>query len=186
MSWMECEASIRDSHIVPIESLTLEQRLLSASGCICETGRLNCQYEHSERWRNIKMQSSDLMISVSGVRGIVGQSLTPELLVRLGHAFGTYLHGGRVVVGRDTRVSGEMAKHAVLSGLLASGCEILDLGVCATPTLTLMVEHKHVAGGVMVTASHNPIEWNALKFFRADGMYLNGDESRDLLNIYYS
>jgi len=132
------------------------------------------------------MQSSDLMISVSGVRGIVGQSLTPELLVRLGHAFGTYLHGGTVVVGRDTRVSGEMAKHAVLSGLLASGCAILDMGVCATPTLTLMVEHKPVAGGVMVTASHNPIEWNALKFFRHDGMYLNGDESRDLLNIYYS
>lgn len=129
---------------------------------------------------------SDLMISVSGVRGIVGKSLTPELLVRLGHAFGTYLHSGRVVVGRDTRVSGEMAKHAVLSGLLASGCRVLDIGVCATPTATLMIEHHKADGGVMVTASHNPIEWNALKFFRADGVYLNAEESRDLLNLYYS
>jgi phosphomannomutase len=132
------------------------------------------------------MQDNDLMISVSGIRGIVGKSLTPELLVRLGHAFGTYVHSKKVVVGRDTRVSGEMAKHAVLSGLLASGCQIIDLGVCATPTLTLAVEREKADGGVMVTASHNPIEWNALKFFRADGLYLNADESRDLLNIYYS
>ena len=132
------------------------------------------------------MAGSDLMISISGIRGIVGQSLTPELLVRLGHAFGTYLQSGRVVVGRDTRVSGEMAKHAVLSGLLSGGCQILDAGVCATPTATLMVEKLKADGGLMVTASHNPIEWNALKFFGPGGMYLNADESRDLLNIYYS
>jgi phosphomannomutase len=132
------------------------------------------------------MRGNDLMISVSGVRGIVGQSLTPELLVRLGHAFGTYLHSRKVIVARDTRVSGEMAKHAVLSGLLASGCTVLDIGVCATPTATLMIEHHKADGGVVVTASHNPIEWNALKFFRADGIYLNADESRDLLNLYYS
>ncbi|HYF48065.1 MAG TPA: hypothetical protein VEJ63_01570 [Planctomycetota bacterium] len=132
------------------------------------------------------MRCSDLMISVSGVRGIVGQSLTPELLVRLGHAFATYLNAGRVVVGRDTRVSGEMAKHAVLSGLLAGGCRVIDIGVCATPTATLMIEHLKADGGIMVTASHNPIEWNALKFFRGDGMYLNAEESRDLLNLYYS
>jgi phosphomannomutase len=132
------------------------------------------------------MKNSDLMISVSGVRGIVGQSLTPELLVRLGHAFGTYLRSGKVIVGRDTRASGEMARLAVLSGLIASGCRVLDIGICATPTATLMIEHHNAAGGVMVTASHNPIEWNALKFFRADGIYLNADESRDLLNLYYS
>ncbi|HYG78531.1 MAG TPA: phosphoglucosamine mutase [Planctomycetota bacterium] len=132
------------------------------------------------------MQGSDLMISVSGIRGIVGRSLTPELLVRMGHAFGTYCRGGRIVVGRDTRVSGEMAKHAVLSGLIATGVKVLDLGVCATPTLTTSIEHLQADGGVMVTASHNPIEWNALKFFRRDGLYLNAEESRDLLNIYYS
>jgi len=126
------------------------------------------------------------MISVSGIRGIVGLSLTPELLVRLGHAFGTYLRGSRIVVGRDTRASGEMAKHAVLSGLMATGTSVLDLGICATPTLTTAIEDLHADGGLMVTASHNPIEWNALKFFRRDGLYLNAEESSDLLNIYYS
>jgi len=129
---------------------------------------------------------NDLMISISGVRGIVGKSLTPELLVRLGEAFGTYMHSGRIVVGRDTRVSGEMVKCAVFSGLLATGCSIVDVGVVATPTATLMIEELKADGGVVISASHNPVEWNALKFFRADGVYLNADEGRDLLNIYYS
>ena len=129
---------------------------------------------------------SDLMISISGVRGIVGRSLTPELLVRLGEAFGTYMHSGRVVVGRDTRVSGEMVKCAVFAGLLSTGCNIIDVGVVATPTATLMIEQLKADGGVVISASHNPVEWNALKFFRADGVYLNADEGRDLLNIYYS
>ena len=83
-----------------------------------------------------KDQHSDLMISVSGVRGIVGRSLTPELIVRLGQAYGTYIRSGRVVVGRDTRVSGEMVKHALFSGLLAAGCTIQDVGVVSTPTAT--------------------------------------------------
>lgn len=132
-----------------------------------------------------KALHNDLMISVSGVRGIVGRSLTPELIVRLGQAYGTYIRSGRVVVGRDTRVSGEMVKHALFSGLLAAGCTIQDVGVVSTPTATLMIEHLKADGGVVISASHNPVEWNALKFFRADGLYLNADEGRDLLNIYY-
>jgi phosphomannomutase len=129
--------------------------------------------------------NGDLMISVSGVRGIVGRSLTPELLVRLGQAFGTYLRSGCVVVGRDTRVSGEMVKHAVFSGLLSAGSTIKDVGVVATPTAALMIEHLRADGGIVISASHNPVEWNALKFFRGDGLYLNAEEGRDLLNIYY-
>ncbi|MCY3023440.1 MAG: phosphoglucosamine mutase [Planctomycetota bacterium] len=129
---------------------------------------------------------SDLMISISGVRGIVGRSLTPELLVRLGEAFGTYLRSGRVVVGRDTRVSGEMVKCAVFSGLLSTGCSIVDIGIVATPTTTLMIEALKADGGVVISASHNPVEWNALKFFRSDGVYLNAAEGEDLLRIYYS
>ncbi len=130
--------------------------------------------------------TSDLMISISGVRGIVGRSLTPELLVRFGAAFGTYMQSGRVVVGRDTRVSGEMVKCAVFSGLLSTGCSIIDVGVVATPTATLMIEALKANGGVVISASHNPVEWNALKFFRGDGVYLNADEGRDLMSIYYS
>ncbi len=129
---------------------------------------------------------SDLMISVSGVRGIVGRSLTPSLLSRLGEAFGTYLNSGTVVVGRDTRVSGDMVKHSVFGGLLSTGCRILDVGIVATPTATMMIEHLKADGGIVISASHNPIEWNALKFFRSDGIYLNAEEGRDLLNTYYN
>jgi len=130
--------------------------------------------------------NGDLMISISGVRGIVGRSLTPELVARWGQAFGTYMRSGRVVVGRDTRVSGEMVKHAVLGGLISTGCQVLDIGVVATPTATLMIEDLKAVGGVVISASHNPVEWNALKFFRADGIYLNQSEGYDLLNIFYN
>lgn len=125
------------------------------------------------------------MIGISGVRGVVGDNLTPELLVRLGQAFGTYVDSGTVVVGRDTRVSGDMVKHAVFSGLLSAGCRIVDVGVCATPSAAMMVRRLKADGGIVISASHNPIEWNALKFFREDGIYLNEEQGRALLDIYY-
>jgi phosphomannomutase len=132
------------------------------------------------------------MISISGVRGIVGESLTPELVMRMGEAFGTYLGAGklpgeapRVVVGRDTRVSGEMVKHSVLAGLLSTGCAIVDLGVVTTPTAAIMVEELGADGGVVISASHNPIEWNALKFFGPDGVYLDAAEGERLLDYHY-
>ncbi|MHC4873152.1 MAG: phosphoglucosamine mutase [Planctomycetota bacterium] len=126
-----------------------------------------------------------LMIGISGVRGVVGETLTPELLIRLGEAFGTFTEGGKIVVGRDTRTSGEMVKHAVLSGLLSSGCEIIDVGVCSTPSAAIRVRELKADGGVVISASHNSAEWNALKFFRPDGVYLNDLQGRQLLDIYY-
>ncbi|MHC4913871.1 MAG: phosphohexomutase domain-containing protein [Planctomycetota bacterium] len=137
------------------------------------------------------------MISISGVRGIIGESLTPELVMRMGVAFGTYLAGRqgpetgdpnpapRVVVGRDTRVSGEMVKHSVLAGLLSTGCSIIDLGVVTTPTAAIAVEDLKADGGVVISASHNPVEWNALKFFDSDGQYLDAEGGRALLDVYY-
>ncbi len=125
------------------------------------------------------------MIGISGVRGIVGENLTPEFLTRLGQAYGTYVRGGRVVVGRDARVSGEMVKQSVFGGLLSAGCSIVDVGVCATPTATLMIEELRADGGIVISASHNPVEWNGLKFFRRDGIYLNAEQGRELLDIYY-
>ncbi|MBN1256609.1 MAG: phosphoglucosamine mutase, partial [Planctomycetes bacterium] len=126
-----------------------------------------------------------LMIGVSGVRGIVGETLTPELLTRLGEAFGTFTNGGKIVIARDTRISGEMVKHAVLSGLLSAGCEIVDLGIVATPSAAIMIKELGADGGVVISASHNAVEWNALKFFRPDGVYLDEMQARQLLNIYY-
>jgi phosphomannomutase len=105
-----------------------------------------------------------LMRSVSGVRGIIGTDMTPEVAARYAAAFGTILKGGRVVVARDTRPTGPLIAEAAISGLLAVGCNVIDIGVAPTPTVPLAVTHLSAAGGVAVTASHNPIEWNALKF----------------------
>ncbi|PIU62704.1 MAG: phosphoglucosamine mutase, partial [Armatimonadetes bacterium CG07_land_8_20_14_0_80_40_9] len=126
-----------------------------------------------------------LKISISGVRGVVGESLTPLLLTRFAQAFGTYLNSGLIVVGRDTRTSGEMVKNAVFSGLISSGCWVVDLDVVPVPTIQLMVERLQASGGLAITASHNPAEWNALKFIRSDGIFLNSYQAEELLNIYH-
>jgi len=126
------------------------------------------------------------MISVSGIRGIIGQSLTPEIITRFTLAFGTFLDGGKVVVGRDTRRSGLMIKHGVFMGLMSLGCEVIDLDVCTTPSCSMMVQELGAKGAVMITGSHNPIEWNALKFMNARGDILNEEEGKELLDIYYS
>ncbi len=114
-----------------------------------------------------------LMVSISGIRGVVGDGLTPELILRYAQAFGVYLGGGKVVVGRDSRITGPMVKHAVLSGLMAVGCDVIDIGVCPTPTVEMAVEHFNARGGIAITASHNPIEWNALKLIDSSGMFLD-------------
>jgi phosphomannomutase len=125
-----------------------------------------------------------LMIGVSGVRGVVGEAFTPELASRFASAFSTVARRGKIVVGRDSRVSGEMLKHAVISGLVAGGSDVIDVGVCPTPTIQLAVENAGAAGGIAVTASHNPEEWNALKFVSSDGVFLNDQQGKELLRLY--
>lgn len=125
----------------------------------------------------------DLMVSVSGVRGRVGRPLTPELVSALSSAFGSFLRSqgemGPVLVGRDSRTSGPMFVRAVTAGLQSVGSSIIDLGVVSTPTLMLAVkEHPEAAGGVGVTASHNPAQWNALKLAGGDGTFLDGERSQ--------
>src|SRR4029453_19032077 len=102
-----------------------------------------------------------LKISISGVRGVIGDSLTPSLLTRFAQAFGTYVGSGTIVIGRDTRTSGEMVRQAVVAGLLSSGFRVMDLGVCPVPTIQWTVRHLRSQGGIAITASHNPAEWNA-------------------------
>jgi phosphomannomutase len=126
-----------------------------------------------------------LKIGITGVRGIVGETFTPELAVEFAQAFGTYLDGGRILVCRDTRPSGPMIRSAVLSGLLASGCEVVDLGICPTPTMQLAVNWLKANGGIAITAGHNPWRWNALKFARGDGLYLNPTQAEELLDIFH-
>jgi phosphomannomutase len=126
-----------------------------------------------------------LKISISGVRGVVGESLTPTLLTRFAQAFGTYVGSGAIVMGRDTRTSGEMVRQAVGAGLLSSGCRVIDLGICPVPTVQLLVRQLGARGGICITASHNPAEWNALKFINSAGLFLSGAQARQLLDIYH-
>jgi phosphomannomutase len=126
-----------------------------------------------------------LKISISGVRGVVGESLTPALLVRFAQAFGTYTGPGTIVIGRDTRTSGEMVRQAVVAGLLSTGCRVVDLDICPVPTVQLLVRERRARGGIAITASHNPAEWNALKFINSEGLFLADAQARQLLDIYH-
>ncbi len=123
------------------------------------------------------------MINISGIRGVVGDGLTPQVVMKFAQAFGTYLGNGKVVVGRDSRVTGPMFKHAVFSGLMAAGCDIIDIGVCPTPTVEMTVKKLKARGGIVVTASHNPLEWNALKLIDSSGMFLDESQGKKVIEI---
>src|SRR5216110_61590 len=126
-----------------------------------------------------------LKISVSGGLGVIGESLTSAQLIRFAQAFGTCVGSGTSVISRDTRTSGEMVKQAVIAGLLSSGCRVIDIGMCPVPTIQLLVCHHRAHGGIAITASHNPAEWNALKFIGQGGFFLNTGQARELLDIYH-
>jgi len=134
------------------------------------------------------MAYEGLMVSVSGVRGRVGEALTPEIMAKFAAGFGAWAlarNGGKatIVVGRDSRVSGPMFHPVVLSALQSVGCNVVDIGMVPTPTVQLAVEHHHAAGGLAITASHNPIEWNALKFIGPSGLFLDGAEAADMRKV---
>jgi phosphomannomutase len=126
-----------------------------------------------------------LKIGVSGIRGVVGEFLTPALACQFAQAFGTYVGAGRVVLGRDTRSSGPMLEHAVTCGLLAAGCEVIEVGILPTPTIQIYVAETRASGGVAITASHNPPEYNALKLFNGEGLFFNNYERGELLDLYH-
>ena len=128
----------------------------------------------------------ELKIGTSWVRGVVGDALTPELVVNFARAFGTWAGGSRVVIGRDTRRSSVAMRSAALSGLLASGCEVIDLGLAPTPLTSFAIRELAAQGGMSITGSHNDARWNALKFLGPDGSLLNTVKSEELLDIYHS
>ncbi len=130
------------------------------------------------------MANDGLMVSVSGIRGRVGAGLTPEVVATYASAFGAWASrrgkSNSVVVGRDSRVSGPMFHRIVVSSLQLAGCNVIDIGLTTTPTCQLAVEHHHAAGGLMISASHNPIEWNALKFIGPSGLFLEASEGAEM------
>ncbi len=115
----------------------------------------------------------------------MGEALIPEIVTKFSAAFGEFLGTGPILVGSDTRTSNEMFRLSVFSGLISTGSEVIDVGVCPTPTLQLMVEKLHASGGIAISGSHNPAEWNALKFIRSDGLFLYPEEGEKVLQIYH-
>lgn len=127
---------------------------------------------------------TDLRISISGIRGVVGRGLTPQAICRYVTAFGQFLPPGPVLVARDARPSGSMLSFLVSANLQYSGHDVIDLGLAPTPTVGFSVRKLGAVGAVNITASHNPVEWNALKFFNQQGLFLSGEEFRMLKPLF--
>jgi phosphomannomutase len=124
--------------------------------------------------------SSQLLFSVAGARGIVGQTIDAEVVTRLTLAYCSILPQGPVVVGRDTRPSGESFAQSVIGAVSATGRDVIDLGIATTPTVEIVTEHTDAVAGIIVTASHNPIEWNALKFLDHRGIFISKEMGAEL------
>jgi phosphomannomutase len=128
------------------------------------------------------------MISISGIRGVVGKSLTPDVAVKYAAAFGEYCkrpnpRNPEVILGRDGRATGKIIANIVSSTLLSTGVNVRALGICPTPTVQLAVEKTGAAGGISVTASHNPMQWNGMKFIAPTGMFLDADQNKGLWSL---
>lgn len=135
--------------------------------------------------------TTPLIISVSGIRGIVGQSLGPNQACDFGMAFGSFLKQQnpdtpvKIIIGRDSRPSGPMVAAAVSAGLMATGCQPVDLGIVTTPGAALMVRYLKCAGGIVITASHNPVQYNGIKFLRHDGIAFPADHAKEIHQLFY-
>ncbi|MCX7985158.1 MAG: phosphoglucosamine mutase [Bacteroidetes bacterium] len=124
-----------------------------------------------------------LMVSISGIRGIIGQSLTPEVIIRYVNAYARYSKKGAIVIGRDGRITGHSIAQIVAGTLRQAGSDVIDLGICPTPTVALAVKHLKSAGGISITASHNPMVWNGLKFFAPSGLFLDAHENEAVWSL---
>jgi phosphomannomutase len=128
--------------------------------------------------------SNQLLFSVAGARGIVGKTIDADVVTRLTLAYCASLPEGPVVVGRDTRPSGAAFMHSVVGAVMGSGRDVIDLGIATTPTTELITARTDAVGGIVVTASHNPVQWNALKFLDRRGIFITKDVSDRLLAAY--
>ena len=134
-----------------------------------------------------------LIKSISGIRGTIGgtpgDSLTPVDIVKYAAAFGSWIisrKGTKVVIGRDARISGEMVSSLVSSTLQGLGLDVVDLGLSTTPTVEIAVPIEKAGGGIILTASHNPIQWNALKLLNENGEFISADDGKAVLTLAQS
>ena len=129
---------------------------------------------------------SSLMISSSGIRGIIGESLTPEVITKVATSYGKLIGSGTVILGGDTRVSHDMVLNLVQGSLLSIGINVINIGKVTTPTVQQMIKAHNADGGIVITASHNPIMWNGIKLMNASGSFLTKDEFATFEQNYYS
>jgi len=122
-----------------------------------------------------------LMVSVSGIRGIVGNGLDPHVIVKYASAYADFCGKGKIVLGSDGRITGQMVSELVKGTLLAKGNDVIDIGICPTPTVLFNVKNLKAVGGIQISASHNPNEWNALKLLNKDGEFMTPEENKKML-----
>lgn len=124
-----------------------------------------------------------LMVSISGIRGIIGKGLYPSTIVEYTSAYADFCGKGKIVVGSDGRISGNMVKNIVIGTLLAKGNDVIDLGICPTPTVLFNVKNLKAVGGIQISASHNPNEWNALKLLNKKGEFMSPEEHKKMISL---
>lgn len=124
---------------------------------------------------------STLMVSISGVRGIVGDGLDPITIIKYTSAYAGFIGKGKVVVGRDARITGDMLNQLVTGTLLAKGLDVINIGICPTPTVQFTVKELNADGGIAISASHNPNEWNALKLLNSTGQFMTPEENKTMI-----
>jgi phosphomannomutase/phosphoglucomutase len=132
------------------------------------------------------MLSSKRLFGTNGIRGLVNQELTPEMATHIGSAVGTFFRRGKLLVGYDARTSGPMLARAVIAGLTATGCDVTLAGMAPTPTLQYAVKIQKLDGGVIITASHNPPEYNGIKVVWNDGVEISHEQEIEIENIFFN
>jgi phosphomannomutase len=126
---------------------------------------------------------STLMVSISGIRGIVGDGLDPNVLVKYTSAYADFIKKGTVVVGRDARITGDMVQEIVVGTLIAKGLNVVEIGIVPTPTVQYAVKTLKAQGGIAISASHNPNEWNALKLLNSTGQFMSPEENDEMRKL---
>ncbi|NLE05934.1 MAG: phosphoglucosamine mutase, partial [Crenarchaeota archaeon] len=129
--------------------------------------------------------SQQKLFGTNGIRGLVNKELTPEMAIKIGLSIGTFFKGKKILVGHDARTSGVMFSKAVISGLMATGCNVFFAGMAPTPALQFAIKNHKMDGGVIITASHNPPEYNGIKAIWSDGIEISHEQETEIENIYY-
>ncbi len=124
-----------------------------------------------------------LMVSVSGIRGVIGDGLEPQTLIKYASAFADFIGKGKVVIGRDARISGDMVQSIVTGTLLSKGLDVIEIGICPTPTVQYTVKNLNADGGIAISASHNPNQWNALKLLNNTGQFMTPEQNKEMLAL---